>query len=114
MTKYTEEVEKIFKTIESPYPNFIVDLIEYPGHIALRVYKPNIDKFKQAEKVALATYLYQLRDAIRNVTGCEIEGVIDEPPAKERVSAARDSLLRRRESLGSGASQGRIFLPGEV
>lgn len=99
MTKYTEEVERIFKTIESPHPNFIVDLVEYPGHIALRVYKPNIEKFNQAQKVSLATYLYELRDAIRTVTGCEIEGVENHAPAREQVRQARESVLRRREGM---------------
>jgi len=113
MNKYTEEVEKVFKTIQPPYPNFVVDLIEYPGHLGLRVYRPNILKFKQAEKVALATYLYELRDAIRKVTGCEIEGVENEPPARERVSAARESLLRRRETMGDSGEPGGLLLPGD-
>src|SRR5690242_21930997 len=104
MTKYTEEVEKIFKTIEPPYKTFIVDLIEYPGHLGLRVYRPNINKFNQAQKVQLATYLYELRDAIRSVgAGCEIEGVENDAPARQQVSAARDRLLRRREGDGARA-----------
>jgi len=115
MNKYTEEVEKVFRAIKAPYPNFVVDLIEYPGHLGLRVYRPNILKFKQGEKVALATYLYELRDAIRKVgAGCEIEGVENEPPARERVSAARERLLRGRENLGESPEPGGLFLPGDI
>lgn len=115
MNKYTEEVERVFKTIQAPYPSFVVDLIEYPGHLGLRVYQPNIKKFNQAQKVQLATYLYELRDAIRTLgVGCEIEGVVNDAPAREQIKAARERLLRGREDDVSRPSEGRIFLPGEV
>ncbi len=115
MNKYTEDVEKVFKTIQPPHPSFVVDLVEYPGHLGLRVYRPNILSFNQAEKVALATYLYELRDAIRQIgVGCEIEGVENEPPARERVSAARERLLRGRENLGKSEEPGGLLLPGQL
>lgn len=104
MTKYTEEVEKIFKTIQAPVPGFIVDLIEYPGStISLRVYEPNVQKFKTAEKIQLATYLYELRDAIRLAgVRCEIEGVQNPPPDSGLVKQAKEKVKRARDGGNNG------------
>lgn len=103
MTRYTEEVEKVFKTIQAPVPGFVVDLIEYPGTISLRIYEPNVQRFKTAEKVQLATYLYELRDAIR-LTGvrCEIEGVQNPPPDPGLVKQAKERVKRVRDGGNNG------------
>ncbi|QZE11517.1 hypothetical protein SEA_JADA_177 [Streptomyces phage Jada] len=82
MSLYTPEVQKVFKTIKPPYPNFIVDMVEYQDYLALRVYKDNIESFSDNQKVALAEYLYRLRDAIRSECKCHIEGVENEPPSR--------------------------------
>lgn len=82
MTKYTPAIQKIFKTMKAPYPGFIVDVVEYPDYLALRVYKPNIEEFSEMQKVSLAEYLYQLRDAIKSEdVKCHIEGVENAPPS---------------------------------
>lgn len=83
MSKYTPTVEKLFKTIKSPYPGFIVDMAEYPDYLALRVYKDNVESFSESQKVALSEYLYRLRDAIRSEVNCHIEGVTDAPPSRK-------------------------------
>lgn len=82
MSTYTPEVQKIFKTMKAPFPGFIVDAVEYPDYLALRVYKPNIEEFSEAQKVALSEYLYKLRDAIRSEVKCHLEGVTNEPPSR--------------------------------
>lgn len=83
MSKYTPEVKKIFKTIRPPYNGFIVDAVEYPDYLALRVYKDNVESFSDNHKIALAEYLYRLRDAIRSEVNCHIEGVEDAPPSRK-------------------------------
>ena len=81
--KYTPTVQKIFKTMKSPYPGFIVDIVEYPDYLGLRVYKDNVESFSEPQKVALAEYLFSLRDAIRSEVKCHIEGVEDAPPSRK-------------------------------
>lgn len=83
MSKYTLSVQKLFKTIEAPYRGFIVDIVEYPDYLALRVYKDNIESFSEPQKVALAEYLFRLRDAIKSEVNCHIEGVEDAPPSRK-------------------------------
>lgn len=83
MSKYTQSVKRIFHGFKSPHPNFIVDVAEYPDYLALRVYKDNIESFSEPQKVALAEYLYQVRDAIRSEVNCHIEGVTDAPPSRK-------------------------------
>ncbi|QWT30042.1 hypothetical protein SEA_TUNATARTARE_174 [Streptomyces phage TunaTartare] len=82
MSKYTPTVQKIFKTIRPPYPNFIVDIVEYPDYLALRVYKDNVESFSEPQKIGLSEYLYRLRDTIRSEVNCHIEGVTDAPPSR--------------------------------
>lgn len=100
MTVYTEDVERVFQTIENPDPRFIVDISEKDGHLFLLVYRPNVIQFTQAEKVVLATYLYRLRDSIRLTgTRCEIVGIEEQPPAREHIVRRKDQLKREREGL---------------
>jgi len=83
MSRYTPAVQRIFKNMKCPQQGFIVDLVEYGDYLALRVYRDNIESFSEMQKLSIAEYLYQLRDAIRSETSCHIEGVEDEPPARK-------------------------------
>ncbi len=82
MSKYSLSVQKLFKTMKCPIRGFIVDIVEYPDYLALRVYKDNIESFSEPQKLAAAEYLFQLRDAIRSEVNCHIEGVTYAPPGK--------------------------------
>ncbi|AVD99313.1 hypothetical protein SEA_BILLNYE_136 [Streptomyces phage BillNye] len=82
MSKYTPTVQKIFKSMKCPVQGFIVDIVEYPDYLALRVYKDNIESFSEPKKLAAAEYLYKLRDAIRSEVNCHIQGVTDAPPGR--------------------------------
>ena len=82
MSNYTPEVQRIFKTMKSPYNGFIVDAVEYPDYLALRFYRPNVEEFSEGQKIALAEYLFQLRDAIRSEVKCHLEGVENAPPSR--------------------------------
>lgn len=81
--RYTEEVQRVFKTIKSPYPGLVVDMVEFPkrNYLALRVYKDNLESFSDPQKVSIAEYLYQLRDAVRQCgVQCHIDGALGSPP----------------------------------
>jgi hypothetical protein len=85
MSRYTKDVRQVFQTMEPPYKGFIVDIAEYPNTLTLRVYSHNVQEFNQGQKVALAEYLYKLRDTIRGMgVPCEIEGVEGAPPNAKR------------------------------
>lgn len=75
MSLYTSEVQRIFKTTKQPFRGLVVDLVEHQDYLELRVYKDNIESFSEPQKVALADYLYKVRDAIRLTgTKCHIQG----------------------------------------
>lgn len=90
MSRYTPEVQKLFKTMRPPYPGFIVDIVERTDYLELRVYRPVIEMFSDLQKVELAQYLYELRDAIRQCdfydekVKCHIQGVEHAPPNRRR------------------------------
>lgn len=71
MTMYNSNVERIFRTTKCPYRGFFVDMVEHPDYLELRVYEENIAEFNEMQKVALAEYLYKLRDAIK-LTGANV------------------------------------------
>jgi hypothetical protein len=72
---YTENIQRIVKTTPCPYRGFIVDVVEWPDYLELRVYEENIADYDQGQKVALAEYLYRVRDAVRLTgTKCHIQG----------------------------------------
>lgn len=84
---YTESVRRVFKTIKPPVRGFIVDIVEYEQYnsLVLRVYRDNVESFSDPQKVTLAEYLYQLRDAIRDLgVTCNLEGVETPPPNRRR------------------------------
>lgn len=86
MSKYTRQVREVFQQMKRPYPGFIVDLVEYPSHLALRVYFDNVESFSEPQKLVIAEWLYQLADTI-NALGvkCDIEGVTNSPPNRKSI-----------------------------
>jgi hypothetical protein len=82
---YTPAIQRIFKSMRAmcPYPKFVVDLVEHADYIELRVYKENIEEYSDNQKVALADYLYKLREAIALTgTKCFIQGSENPVPYK--------------------------------
>lgn len=90
MSRYTPEVQKVFKSIKPPFPGFIVDVVERSDYLELRVYRPVIEMYSDSQKMELAEYLYRLRDAIRQCdfydekVKCHIQGVEHAPPNRKR------------------------------
>lgn len=85
-TRYTDEVQRVFKTMKPPFPGFIVDIVDRMDYLELRVYRPVIEMYSDPQKMQLAEYLYALRDAIKQCTiggepiKCHIQGVEHAPP----------------------------------
>lgn len=93
-SQYTPEIQKLLHTIKPPHPGFIIDVVEYDDYLALRVYRDNIERFSEPQKVALAEHLYRLRDAVRSTGAkCHVEGVEDDP-----ASVPFQRVLRREDS----------------
>lgn len=84
MSKYTKEVQSILKShIQGdpgkgfkgcPVKGLIIDVVEYPDYIALKVYQENLEEFSENDKVRIAEYLQSLRNTINPMVKCHIEG----------------------------------------
>lgn len=75
MSLYTKDIQRIVKQTPCPFRQFIVDIVEHPEYLELRIYEENLADYNESQKVALADYLYKLRDAIRLTgTKCHIQG----------------------------------------
>jgi hypothetical protein len=83
MSLYTPNIKKIVRETRAPYRGLIVDVVEWPDYLELRVYKDNIESFSEPQKVALAEHLYRIRDAIRLTgTKCHLNGSLEPVPNK--------------------------------
>lgn len=85
MSRYTTEIRKIVNEMKAPYPGFVFDIVEYPSYLAIRFYKENIEEFSEPQKISIAEWLFQLRDAIRTVEPkTHFDGAEGAPPARKR------------------------------
>ena len=50
-------LQEIVKNGKAPYSKFIIDIVEYPGWWALRLYRDNIESYSENQKVALFEYV---------------------------------------------------------
>lgn len=81
MSLYTKDIQRIVKTTRCPFRGFVVDVVEHPEYLELRVYQENIETFNESQKVVLADYLYKIRDAIKLTgTKCHIQGSLNPVP----------------------------------
>lgn len=84
MSLYTPHIAKILKETPAPYRGLIIDTVEHPTYLELRVYKDNIiGDFSEPQQTALFEHLYRLRDAIRLCgVQCHVQGSENPVPYK--------------------------------
>ena len=75
MSLYTPQIKKIVKTSKAPYSGFIFDVLEHDTYLELLVYRDNVESFSDPQKLALAEWLYRLKDEIEATgTKCFLGG----------------------------------------
>jgi hypothetical protein len=71
---------KMLKEHKPPY-NIVVDVIEMPDHIALRVYENEIMAFSEDKRIMIMEYLIKLREVVHKFgMKCDFQGRPGDPP----------------------------------
>jgi hypothetical protein len=77
---YDPLVYKILKEHKPPY-NIIVDLVEMPNFIALRVYENEVMSLSKERQMTVMEYLYKLKGMVEQFGyTCDLQGVPGDPP----------------------------------
>ena len=81
MPKYTKEMHKAVQLLKPPYKGMIVDFVEYPDYLAVRVYENQIMAMSEGQKVSIMEYLQLLRTTIESFgVTCHFDGAAGDPP----------------------------------
>ncbi len=76
---YTEEMRKRVREIKRPTPNLIMDIVQYPDFLALRLYEDNFIQYQGTEKEKVIDYVDKVKKLIESYgVRCELEGVPSE------------------------------------
>lgn len=77
---YDPLVYKMLKQEKPPY-NVIVDIVETPNFLALRVYENEIMALSNEKQMIFMEYLIKLRDIVHKFGyKCDFQGVKGDPP----------------------------------
>jgi len=80
MSNFDPLVYKILKDNKPPY-NIIVDLVETPFYIALRVYENEVMALSSEKQLIVMEYLHKLRKIVETFGyKCHFQGVPGDPP----------------------------------
>lgn len=79
---YDPLVYKILKENKPPY-NIVVDLVEMPNFLALRVYENEVMSLSNEKQMIIMEYLYKLKGIVEKFGyTCDFQGVPGDPPRK--------------------------------
>lgn len=78
--KYDPLVYKVLKDNKPPY-NIVVDLVEMPNFLALRVYENEVMALSNEKQMIVMEYLFKLKGIVEQFGYiCDFQGVAGDPP----------------------------------
>lgn len=73
---YNEEMKKKIREIKSPTMNLLMDIVQYPDFLAIRLYEDNFIQFDGVKKEMVIDYITKVKKVIESFgVRCELEGV---------------------------------------
>jgi hypothetical protein len=83
MVKFTAEMKKASSQIRPPYKGLVVDFVEFPDYIGLRIYENQIMSMDEAKQYSVMEYLHLLRNTIKSFgVECSFDGAKGDPPRR--------------------------------
>lgn len=81
MVKFTDEMRIAVRQIKGPYNGLVVDFVEFPDYIGLRVYENQIMSMSDSQQYSVMEYLHMLRNIIESFgVKCFFDGAKGDPP----------------------------------
>lgn len=73
---YNEEMKKKIREIKSPSHMLLMDIVQYPDFLAIRLYEDNFIQFDGVKKEMVIDYVSRVKKLIESFgVRCELEGV---------------------------------------
>ena len=83
MVKFTKEMKLATRQIKPPYRGLVVDFVEFPDYIGLRIYENQIMSMSSSEQYSVMEYLQLLRSTIESFgVKCFFDGAKGDPPGR--------------------------------
>lgn len=77
---YDPLVYKVLKENKPPY-NIVVDIVEMPDFLALRVYENEVMALSNEKQMIVMEYLFKLKEIVHKFGyKCDFQGVKGDPP----------------------------------
>lgn len=76
---YTKEMSIKVREIKKPVPDLMLDVVQYPDFLALRLYEDNFIQYQGTKKEMVIDYVDRVKRLIESYgVRCELEGVPSE------------------------------------
>jgi hypothetical protein len=76
---YTKEMSTKVREVRKPVPDLMMDVVQYPEFLALRLYEDNFIQYQGAKKEMVIDYVDRVKKLIESYgVRCELEGVPSE------------------------------------
>ena len=76
---YTKEMSIKVREIKKPVPDLMLDVVQYPDFLALRLYEDNFIQYQGTKKEMVIDYVDRVKKLIESYgVRCELEGVPSE------------------------------------
>lgn len=81
MPKFTKEMSMAVHRLKPPYRGLIVDFVEFPNYIGIRVYENQIMAMSDEQRVGIMEYLQLLRITLESFgVKANFDGAKGDPP----------------------------------
>lgn len=76
---YTKEMSQKVRGLNKPVPDLMLDVVQYPEFLALRLYEDNFIQYQGTKKEMVIDYVDKVKKLIESYgVRCELEGVPSE------------------------------------
>jgi len=76
---YTKEMSLKVREVRKPVPDLMMDVVQYPEFLALRLYEDNFIQYQGSKKEMVIDYVDRVKKLIESYgVRCELEGVPSE------------------------------------
>lgn len=73
---YTKEMSSKIRDLRKPVPDLMLDIVQYPEFLAVRLYEDNFVQYEGSKKEQVIDYVGKVKKLIESYgVRCELEGV---------------------------------------
>ena len=87
MGKYDVEAGLAIRQVKKPRFKFVMDVVEHPDYLELRVYEDEVMEMNETQRMELMNYLIMCQRIVESFgVKCYPGGVVGKPPPRKRIT----------------------------